>query len=237
MLTPRFYCMCSCKDMKLVLQHIRNNNPKSKLVAIGFSMGAIHLGRYLIEEGEQAVVDATFLISLPWNVKSTCDNVSRPGTINYKLNKCLAKILCDTLAENRQVLESVPQINFEDVIHSKDLYTFDKNFTIKMCGFDSVEDYYRHCSIKGQLSKIKRPTLCLNAKDDMFSPAADQPIDEVEGSPNVALLLTKRGGHIGFMEGFLPLLPYFLENLLHQYLSSIIKLHNVRKELSQCPNT
>ena len=232
MLTPRFYCMCNCDDLKLALEHVRKNHPKSKFVAIGFSMGAMLLGRYLIETGDQAVVDATFLVSLPWNVMSGAESMSRPGSLNYKINKFLAKCFCETMAENRDVLESVPQINFNDVIHSKDLYEFDRNFTIKMWGFDTVEDYYRYSSIKGQLSKIRRPTLCLNAKDDMFSPAADLPIDEVDDSPDVALLLTKRGGHIGFMEGFLPVLPFFLENVLHQYLSSIVKLHNVRKELS-----
>ena len=39
-----------------------------------------------------------------------------------------------------------------------------------MWGFETVDDYYREASLKDRLHLIKKPTLCLNAADDMFQP-------------------------------------------------------------------
>ena len=49
------------------------------------------------------------------------------------------------------------------------------------------------------------------------------PCDKIENeSTHVAMLITKRGGHIGFMDGLWPLSktsrPYYLERLAKQYL-------------------
>jgi abhydrolase domain-containing protein 1/3 len=57
------------------------------------------------------------------------------------------------------------------------------------------------------------------------------PVDEVEESSHVAMVVTSRGGHIGFMEGFLPILPFYTERLLQQYLGSLNKLKDIKKDL------
>ncbi|CAG2120888.1 unnamed protein product, partial [Medioppia subpectinata] len=58
LLTPRFYCAANYEDLKLALEHIRRQNPDSKIVATGISLGGIVLGRYLIDYGDAALVDA-----------------------------------------------------------------------------------------------------------------------------------------------------------------------------------
>lgn len=57
------------------------------------------------------------------------------------------------------------------------------------------------------------------------------PTKEVEESSHVAMILTQRGGHIGFMEGFLPYLPFYSERVSTQYLSALVNLENIHKEL------
>ncbi|KPM11479.1 hypothetical protein QR98_0100500 [Sarcoptes scabiei] len=54
------------------------------------------------------------------------------------------------------------------------------------------------------MSCIKIPTFCINAADDMFMPFEHLPLNEVQQSTHVAMLVTQRGGHIGFMDGILP---------------------------------
>jgi len=230
LLTPRFYCAANYDDLKLALEHIRYFNPEAKVVATGISLGGIVLGRYLINSGDRALVDAALLISVCWDFLAGADNLEKPG-LNFKLNQHLTKSLCGIINENRNIFENVSKINLDEVMKSKNLREFDHNFTVKMWGFKNVKEYYSESSHKGKLCCIKRPTLCLNAADDMFAPVSALPVDEVEESSHVAMVVTSRGGHIGFMEGFLPVMPFFTEKLLHQYLESIYKLKDIRKDL------
>ena len=75
----------------------------------------------------------------------------------------------------------------------------------------------------GKFHRIETPTLLLNAADDMLSPLACLPIGEIEANPFTAMLVTARGGHIGFLENGIPLVKssYYLEKLLEQYLRAV----------------
>ena len=63
----------------------------------------------------------------------------------------------------------------------------------------------------------------------MLAPAADLPLEQVVKSGNVAMLVTERGGHIGFMESFVWLFDkerpgYLMEHVFKQYMEALFKL-------------
>ena len=173
LLTPRFYCAANYDDLKLALEHIRRHNPDVKLVATGISLGGIVLGRYLIHAGDRALVDAVLLISVCWDLMAGAESLEKPG-LNYKLNQHLTRSLCGIINENRIVFENLGKVNLDDVMKSKCMKDFDESFTTKMWGFKSAKDYYTESSHKGKLCCIKRPTLCVNAADDMFAPVSGE---------------------------------------------------------------
>ncbi len=230
LLTPRLYCAANYDDLKLALEHLRSNNHKTKIVATGISLGGIVLGRYLINAGNNALIDAAMLISVCWDFLAAHQNMEKRG-LNFAFNQHLTKCLCGVVSEHKDVLQTVPNINIDEVLKSKSMREFDERFTIRMWGFKSVKDYYSESSLKGKLCCIKRPTLCVNAADDMFAPFCSLPVDEVEESSHVAMMVTSRGGHIGFMEGFLPILPFYSERLINQYLGALIKIKDIEKDL------
>lgn len=104
-------------------------------------------------------------------------------------------------------------------------------FTCKMWGYQKVEDYYRDASLKDKLHLIKKPTLCLNSADDIFCPGQALPIEQFKNSTHTALLLTKKGGHIGFMDAQIGMVPFFSERLCKKYISSLITLDNIEETL------
>ena len=49
------------------------------------------------------------------------------------------------------------------------------------------------------------------------------PVKDAEENENVAIIVTSRGGHIGFMEGIFPRHKNYMYRLFRQYMDAIFK--------------
>jgi len=95
-------------------------------------------------------------------------------------------------------------VDIDTVLKSQTIREFDSNFTARHFGYKNVEEYYSNASLHDKLHLIEVPTLCLSAADDPFQPLQAIPLKEISQTKNVAVVVTSRGGHIGFLEGVWP---------------------------------
>jgi len=219
--TPRLYCATNYDDLEACLKHIKLTHPNSRVVAVGLSLGGIVLCRYLAERGKDALIDAAMLVSVCFDFQAGCTSLEEAG-LNSALNSHLTKSLIRLVEENREVLEKSGKFNFDEVAASKNLRQFDDTFTHRIWNYKSVDDYHKDASNKDRLHLISKPTLCINAADDIFCPYPVLPLKQIEANPMCAMLVTARGGHIGFMEGLLPYVPtFYLERVIIQYLGAL----------------
>lgn len=219
--TARLYNATNYDDFEACLKHIKFTHPNSKIIAVGISLGGIVLCRYLAERGEDALVDAAMLVSVCFDFIAGCNSLEEPG-LNSALNLHLTKSLIRLVEENVEVLRENTDYNIDEILQSKNLRQFDDRFTCRMWKYNSVDDYHSDASNKDRIHKIRKPTLCINAADDIFCPYPALPLKQIESNPKCAMLVTARGGHIGFMEGFLPYVPtFYLERVIIQYLSAL----------------
>src|SRR5215471_52904 len=77
------------------------------------------------------------------------------------------------------------------------LYEFDEYYTAPRCGFRDALDYYRQCSAAPLVPRITMPCHMLFAADDPMVDA--HAFDGVALPPNVQVLCTSYGGHLGFL--------------------------------------
>lgn len=199
-------------------------HPNVLLGATGISMGGLILGNYLARQGKIAKnkLKGCFLISVPWNVfaatKSTEENY-----FNLILNKYLAFSLRQQVKRLHYSSESgMFDVDIDSLLKSQTVREFDSQFTVKQFGYKDVEDYYSNATIHDKLHLIDVPLLCLSAADDPFQPVQAIPLKEISQTKKIAVVVTSRGGHIGFMEGMWPVKEeQYMGKLFSQFFTAL----------------
>ena len=117
-----------------------------------------------------------------------------------------------------------------DVIlkQTKSVYDFDEQVTRRVWGYSSVEAYYEDASSSRYLHHIDIPLIAFNALDDPLIPPVAIPFEKFKENPNVLLVTTPCGGHVGFAEGMLPIgdICTWAERVAVECLTQVIDIEN-----------
>ncbi|HEX6184820.1 MAG TPA: alpha/beta fold hydrolase [Pyrinomonadaceae bacterium] len=76
---------------------------------------------------------------------------------------------------------------------------FDEHYTAPHGGYRDAADYYARTSSRAVIPDIRVPTLIVHALDDPLIPAEPFGDPGIADNPDVLLVLTRRGGHVGFL--------------------------------------
>ena len=76
---------------------------------------------------------------------------------------------------------------------------FDERYTAPHGGYRDAADYYARTSSRAVIPDIRVPTLIVHALDDPLIPAGPFRDPRIAENPDVLLVLTQRGGHVGFL--------------------------------------
>uniref|UniRef100_A0A3B3QZN6 Abhydrolase domain containing 3, phospholipase n=1 Tax=Paramormyrops kingsleyae TaxID=1676925 RepID=A0A3B3QZN6_9TELE len=172
------------------------------------------LATYLGRVGKDTCLQGAAVFSAGWDVFESTASLERPLNhllFNWYLVSCLKK----------SVFENVIDINH--VMKARTIREFDERFTSVIFDYATNNDYYREASPVHRLKSVQIPMLCLNAADDIFSPGYAIPVERVKQNPNLALLVTSHGGHIGFLEGLWPRHSTYMDRVFRQFTKALIE--------------
>ncbi|MGA2655035.1 MAG: alpha/beta fold hydrolase [Gammaproteobacteria bacterium] len=182
-------------DVKCALQHIQSRYPHAQAMAVGYSLGANLLLKFLGENPEQTYLQAAVAVCPPFDLALTTRHL---GKIYDK--------------------RFVKSLNRKSNSTAKTLYEFDDTVTAKLHGFLNADDYYQQNSCKQFLPMIKTPTLIICAADDPVIPKQAIPRSS-ELSPSITLEIQAHGGHNGFIScQKWGRLHYWLEDRIPEWL-------------------
>lgn len=214
--TPRIYWAANFDDIELALNHVREKNPNSRIIASGFSLGGIVLTRYLGERGDRAKVDAAMLISANYDLVNGTRHMET-GYIHRFVGRLMTKALADALLSQKDVLVRANKpVQWDKMKQATSFRELDRYFTCPMFGYNDPEDFFRDATNINRIARIKVPTLALNSGDDLFSPYETlPPIEKLNEA--VVFVITQRGGHLGFMDGWSPSVPYYGDRVIEEF--------------------
>lgn len=209
-LTTKSFCGSQTADLVQSIEVLKERFPKSKLLAVGISLGGLILTRYLATCNRDSKLLAAFIYSVPLNVPQGSKNLERlDNWILYGIH------LSNSLKAfyEKQPKKFQEAVDYQSVMNSKSIREFDETCTRRMFGYSSVDEYYQDCRIdEKKVMAIRTPALILNADDDAFSPVDSLPLDAISRSDYVSLALTSGGGHVAHLCGLNPYnTPYYID--------------------------
>ncbi|WCJ44112.1 alpha/beta-Hydrolases superfamily protein [Euphorbia peplus] len=193
-----FYNAGWTEDVRVLVNYLHHEYPNAPLLAVGTSIGANILVKYLGEEGERTHVAGAVAICSPWDLLIGDRFICR--TLLQKLYDRALTIGLQGYAKLHEPQYS-RLANWEGIKNSRSIRDFDNHATCLVGKFETVDTYYRRCSSSQYVSKVSVPLLCISALDDPLCTSEAIPWDECRANPNIVLATPKHGGHLAFFEG------------------------------------
>lgn len=170
-------------------------------------MGGNQLLKYAGEQGEGCQIEAIVALCAPFDIVICSRYLRKRSPLNSIPDKFLVENMTRVIKSNEDhLLHSYEElgINIEEVYKSERSFEFDSVFTCKLLGYKNPEHYYRKSSCIKYLHRVQVPTMALSALDDPVVTSDCIPHEEFKANPNLVLVETLRGGHIGWFTGMSP---------------------------------
>ena len=209
-------------DLDALVRTLRGRWPHRPLAAAGFSLGGNVLLKWLGERGADAGLAAACAVSVPLRLDLCATRMDRGFSRRYRdhllgLLKRQIEAKRDHFAATGNRAELARLDALDGWREARSFWQFDDRVVAPLHGFAGVDDYYARSSSRQFLAAVGVPTLVIQAEDDPFMtpevlPGPDELGDRVE------LVVTARGGHVGFVEGSLLQPGYWLERRIPEFL-------------------
>jgi len=185
---PRAYHSGDSAEIGWILQRLGARH------AVGISLGGNALLKLLGEQGAEAKLARAVAISAP------LDLAAAGGALDRGLSRAIyTRMFLNTLKKKtfEKIMKKMISVDALRVKNARTFWEFDDSVTAPLHGFLGADDYWARSSSGPWLSRIRVPTLVLNARNDPFLPqAALDALSDIP--PNVVLEFPRNGGHAGF---------------------------------------
>ena len=193
------------EDLEEVFAKILAQYPKHNFVFVGYSLGANVLLKWLGEIKGHPNIKKAIAVSTPFSLRNCSSAMLRGASQLY--GKYFVRRLVADFSLKKSHFENISEPTQAEHIGSlgdtrniSSIWEFDDKVTAPLHGYADAEDYYDKCSSLGFLDAIGSDTLLIQSLNDPLIPRSSIP-DKSSLAANVRLLLSHKGGHVGFISG------------------------------------
>lgn len=211
-LSRNIYHAGRSEDLFEALKVLKEANPESPFLLIGFSLGGNQVLKLVGELGTLAnrYLEGVIAVCPPTDLFSSVHMLSR----KMFYDRYFCSLLRDNIDHFYQTHKDLPRIDLPKDLR---LYEFDQVFTAPMGGFENALDYYEKCSSAQFVEDIAIPCRILLSKDDPI--ICHSSLDHHEFPSHVELFKTNYGGHMGYLGNVFRKRGFFwLDALLDEWI-------------------
>lgn len=196
-LTESLYHAGLTDDVRAIISELSDADGLKDIYLAGFSLGGNMSLKLAGEYGATSptVLKGVIAVSPSIHLPSCADAIELNSNLIYQMS-----FVSSLKRSMRLKAELYP--NRYDALPLRRIRTirqFDAAYVVPHCGFKDVNDYYARASALPYINSINTPTLIIHAKDDPFIPYHPFEGHEIASNPNVLMIGTERGGHVGFI--------------------------------------
>ncbi|KAK8964188.1 Embryogenesis-associated protein EMB8 [Platanthera guangdongensis] len=232
--TPQFYSASFTEDLGEVVKYVSACYPMCKMYAVGWSLGANILVRYLGQESHECPLSGAVSLCNPFNLPITDEDFHKG--FNKIYDKALARSLRKIFKKHALLFEDLrDDYNIPMAANAKTVRDFDEGLTRVSFGFKSADDYYFNSSSSNSIVHVRTPLLCIQAANDPIAPSRGIPRQEIKENPSCLLIVTPKGGHLGWIAGKgAPFGAAWTDSVVMEFLDH---LHSDKHGMNSCHHT
>lgn len=163
------------------------------IAAMGYSLGANVLMKFLGERGSSSPIKAAVAVSSPLDLAAVSRRFMQWDDALFQF-----AILSQLKRESIKPAAELSEAERNAVLAARTIWDFDQTFTAPRNGFSSAEDYYTRSSCEAFLERVAVPTLMIYASDDPIVPRDAYLRYRWDQNPKLIPLISQSGGHCGF---------------------------------------
>lgn len=206
------------EDLEEVLKYIEKFFCKN-IIVCGFSLSANLVLKYFGEK-RRHIAKYFSAVSPPLDLKKTCEYIDSNKAKIYRehfLETLRHKVKTGIFPLSKEKKQKAEK--------AKTFFDFDDFVTAPLSGYKGALDYYQKCSSINYIKNIQNEGLVIHAEDDPVVPSNVWLEVPWEKYPNIQTILTKKGGHVGFITEESQQIPEgrWLSRILLDYFDNKIK--------------
>jgi hypothetical protein len=186
------------EDPRGVLRELIERDGLPSVAVAGYSLGGNVALRLAGEFGADAPPQLTAVcaVSAPIELGVCMDMMERPSNRIYEWH--FMQGLRRRMRVKARLYPALYDVRGLGRIWS--VRAFDDRYTAPHHGFRDAADYYRRAAAMRVIDRIRVPGLLITAEDDPFIAVEPYRSPEVTSNPALTVVVTRHGGHCGFVE-------------------------------------
>jgi len=210
-LCPTLYHAGLTSDILFFLKQLNSSLP---VFLTGFSLGGNVALKLAGELGSNSdgILNGVCAVSTPIDLAACVRRIAERDNHLYERR---------FVARMRERMISTGRYTEAQLAHLKTIYDIDDQITAPSFGFGTADNYYATQSANNFLDRIRIPTLLIQAEVDSFIPFSMFHHPAFATNPNLRLISTKHGGHLGFLSKTAP--RFWIDLTVTNWILSLVK--------------